>query len=138
MSVQVTFTFPSAADAAAFLTKHNAPAPATAAEAADRLFGQHNKPAVVDAATAPAPAATAPAPAARAPAPAAPERTFDYDKDVLPALVALSTVMDRSNFAGTLARYGCSKVPELKAKPEAWKEITEYAEEFVKNAGKSA
>ncbi len=131
MSVQVTFTFPSAADAAAFLTKHNAPAPATAAEAADRLFGQHNKPAVVD-------AATAPAPAARTPAPAAPERTFDYDKDVLPALVALSTVMDRSNFAGTLARYGCSKVPELKATPEAWKEITEYAEDFVKNAGKSA
>ena len=140
MTVQVTLSFTNAAEAATFLASIGqsravvAPAPAvpaTAAEAADRLFGSANKPA----APVPAPAV----PAAAAPAPAtAPARVFDYDKDVLPSLVALSKVMDRANFAGTLARFGVSKVPELKLKPDCWKEVTEYAEGFVANAQKQA
>lgn len=140
MTVQVTLSFTNAAEAATFLASIGqsravvAPAPAvpaTAAEAADRLFGSANKPA----APVPAPAV----PAAAAPAPAtAPARVFDYDKDVLPSLVVLSKVMDRANFAGTLARFGVSKVPELKLKPDCWKEVTEYAEGFVANAQKQA
>lgn len=141
MTVQVTLSFTNAAEAATFLASIGqsraavAPAPAVpaaaAAEAADRLFGSANKPAT--------PATAASAPAAAAPAPAtAPARVFDYDKDVLPSLVALSKVMDRANFAGTLARFGVSKVPELKIKPDCWKEVTEYAEGFVANAQKQA
>ena len=113
MTVQVTLSFTNAAEAATFLAS----------------IGQSR------AAVAPAPAV----PAAAAPAPAtAPARVFDYDKDVLPSLVALSKVMDRANFAGTLARFGVSKVPELKIKPDCWKEVTEYAEGFVANAQKQA
>ena len=137
MTVQVTLSFTNATEAATFLASIGqaraavTPAPATAAEAADRLFGSANKPA----APVPAPAV----PAAAAPAPAtAPARVFDYDKDVLPSLVVLSKVMDRANFAGTLARFGVSKVPELKLKPDCWKEVTEYAEGFVANAQKQA
>lgn len=106
MSVTVTKTFATDAEAAAWLAGNAAPT--------------KNKPASTQAAADTKPSAEA----AKGDAPAESAKTYDWDKDVLPALQAYSKKVDRETFAtNVMKKYGIAKVPELKGKPETFAEL---------------
>lgn len=105
MSVTVTVTFATAAEAAAFLAGNASKKPAAE----------------------PPKAADTPrtAEAAAPKADAQSTKELDFDKDVLPAMKAYAAKVSRDDFAALLKKHGVAKVPELKAKPDTWADIVD-------------
>lgn len=106
MSVTVTVTFATAAEAAAFLAGN----------------AKTSKPAAETPKAADTPR-TAEAAAPKADAQSTKE--LDFDKDVLPAMKAYAAKVSRDDFAALLKKHGVAKVPELKAKPDTWADIVD-------------
>ena len=113
MTVQITFTFANQAEAAAFLagkpvaTPMPAPSPAPTAR------------------TEPSAPAASPSPAA---APAESAKTYDFDKDVVPALQGLAKKISNIDFAAVMKHLGAAKVSVLKEKTDKWPAIMAYCE----------
>ena len=106
MSVTVTVTFATAAEAAAFLAGN----------------AKTNKPAAD-----PPKAADTPrtAEAADPKADAQSTKELDFEKDVVPAMKAYAAKVSRNDFAALLKKYGVAKVPELKARPDIWDDLVD-------------
>lgn len=102
MSVTVTVTFATAAEAAAFLAGN----------------AKTSKPAAETSKAADTPRT---AEAAAPQGDAQPTKAYDFDKDVLPALQAYAKKVSREVFTANIMKaFGVAKVPELKAKPETF------------------
>ncbi len=112
MTVQITFTFPDQASAAAFLAGKSTPAPAVSS---------------------PAPTArTEPsAPVAQPPAaaPAESAKSYDFDKDVVPALQGLTKKISNTDFAAVMKALNAPKVSVIKEQPAKWPAIMAYCNE---------
>lgn len=108
MTVQITFTFANQAEAAVFLAgnaKASSPAPTARTE--------------------PSAPVAAPTPAA---APAESAKSYDFDKDVVPALQGLAKKISNADFAAVMKQLGAAKVSVIKEKTDKWPAIMDYCE----------
>lgn len=114
MSISVTFTFESAADAAAFLAAKTtgvnpAPGPSSIAQT-----------------PAPTPAAQVVTHVAQV---AAQVASLDFERDVVSALQALAKKINRDQFGKLMTTIGVTKVPEIAGKQSKWQAIINFCNE---------
>lgn len=127
---QITFSFATPAEAAAFLAKLGAGNASTAASTP--ALAAPSQPSVaaaavaapVQSATTSAPVATPTAPVAPVAPVAQPSGEIDFQRDVVEgALKPYASKVDQATFAKLMQHCGVQRVPELQAKPELWAKI---------------
>jgi uncharacterized protein (DUF4415 family) len=129
MSVTVTLSFATIAEAASFLSgKPSQPAEVQVAAPASKPAKQNPAPASTPAPEAQTPAPSAPtAEAEPAAAPAEkPQKALDFDTDVVEALRAYSKAVEPAVFKEFMAKLKVAKVNDLKSKPEMWAAIVAH------------